>query len=130
MVEFKKFQIERYYTLLQNIEFGNSEIIMKYIELLVSQSERCREILKKLSLNPDIKDEFFNNNLTLADYTNEIVRSYQEISKKEFIINLDRFKISINTNKSLEIMYGLRNFIGNANKFSKKKIEISLISDK
>ncbi len=110
-------------------EFGNSHKISKDLDLLLSQSNRCREILKKLSLNPDIKDEFFNNNLTLADYTNEIVRSYQEISKKEFIINLDRFKISINTNKSLEIMYGLRNFIGNANKFSKKKIEISLISD-
>ena len=27
-------------------------------------------------------------------------------------------------------MYGLRNFIGNANKFSKKKIEIFLIADK
>tara|TARA_B100001741_G_scaffold40290_1_gene28644 strand:- start:24 stop:1310 length:1287 start_codon:yes stop_codon:yes gene_type:complete len=111
-------------------EFGNSHKISKDLDLLLSQSNRCREILKKLSLNPDIKDEFFNNNLTLADYTNEIVRSYQEISKKEFIVNLDRYKISINTNKSLEIMYGLRNFIGNANKFSKKKIEISLISDK
>ena len=110
-------------------EFGNSHKISKDLDLLLSQSNRCREILKKLSLNPDIKDEFFNNNLTLADYTNEIVRSYQEISKKEFIVNLDRYKISINTNKSLEIMYGLRNFIGNANKFSKKKIEIFLHSD-
>ena len=27
-------------------------------------------------------------------------------------------------------MYGLRNFIGNANKFSKKRVEIFLISDK
>ena len=110
-------------------EFGNSHKISKDLDLLLSQSNRCREILKKLSLNPDIKDEFFDNNLTLVDYTNEIVRSYQEISKKEFIVNLDRYKIPINTNKSLEIMYGLRNFIGNANKFSKKKIEISLISD-
>ena len=32
--------------------------------------------------------------------------------------------------KSLEIIYGLRNFIGNANKFSKKKIEIFINSDK
>ena len=32
-------------------------------------------------------------------------------------------------NESLEIIYGLRNFIGNANKFSKKKIEIFLNSD-
>ena len=31
--------------------------------------------------------------------------------------------------KSIEIVYGLRNFIGNANKFSKKKIFISLKSN-
>ena len=42
---------------------------------------------------------------------------------------MDNFNNSINTNKSIEIMYGLRNFIGNANKFSKEKIEIFLSSD-
>ena len=31
--------------------------------------------------------------------------------------------------KSIEIVYGLRNFIGNANKFSSKKIFITLKSD-
>ncbi len=52
---------------------------------------------------------------------NEIVRSYQEISKKEFLIKSEKYQNQINTHKSLEIIYGLRNFIGNANKFSKKK---------
>ena len=111
-------------------EFGNNNKISKDLDLLLSQSNRCREILKKLSLNPDIKDEFFNINLSLNDYMNEIVRSYKEISNKEFIINLEGYKNPINTSKSVEIMYGLRNFIGNANKFSKKKIDIFLISDK
>ena len=73
---------------------------------------------------------FLNTNLSLIDYVNEIVRSYQEISKKEFVINLDNYNNPINTNKSVEIIYGLRNFIGNANKFSEKKIEIFLSSDK
>ena len=36
----------------------------------------------------------------------------------------------IKSQKSLEIIYGLRNFIGNANKFSKKKVEIFLNSNK
>ena len=31
--------------------------------------------------------------------------------------------------KSIEIVYGLRNFIGNANKFSKKNVYINLKSD-
>ena len=110
-------------------EFGSNNKIKKDLDLLLSQSNRCKEILKKLSLNPNIKDEFFNVNISLNDYINEIVRSYQEISKKEFIVNLERYKNIINTNKSIEIMYGLRNFIGNANKFSKNKIYIFLISE-
>ena len=110
-------------------EFGNNQKISKDLDLLVSQSLRCREILKKLSLNPNIEDDFLNTNLSLNDYAYQIVRSYQEISKKEFIIYSDNFKNPININKSLEIIYGLRNFIGNANKFSKNKINIFLISD-
>jgi len=111
-------------------EFGKNEKIKKDLDLLVSQSKRCREILKKLSLNPSIEDEFLNMSLTLKDYIYEIVTSYEEISKKEFKIDLKKYKNPINANKSLEIMYGLRNFIGNANKFSKKIVEIFLISDK
>ena len=102
-------------------EFGNNQKISKDLDLLVSQSLRCREILKKLSLNPSIEDDFLNTNLSLNDYTNQIVRSYKEISKKEFIIYSEEYKNPININKSIEIIYGLRNFIGNANKFSKKK---------
>ena len=111
-------------------EFGNNHKIIKDLDLLISQSDRCREILKKLSLNPSIEDDFLNINLSLNDYVNEIVRSYQEISNKEFVINLENYNNPINTNKSIEIIYGLRNFIGNANKFSKKKIEILLSSNK
>ena len=110
-------------------EFGNNNKFSKDLDLLISQSNRCREILKKLSLNPNIQDDFLNIKLSLNEYINEIVRSYREISKKEFSINIENYKNPINNNKSMEIMYGLRNFIGNANKFSMKKIEIFLSSN-
>lgn len=111
-------------------EFGYNQKIKKDLDLLVSQSNRCSEILKRLSLNPNIDDGFIDANLSLLDYVNEIVRSYREISKKEFLLNSESYKNPIVTSKSLEIIYGLRNFIGNANKFSKKKVEILLYSDK
>jgi len=110
-------------------EFGGNEKIKKDIELLVSQSTRCREILKKLSLNPNLEDEFINSNLSLNDYVYEIVRSFQEISEKNFIINSEQFKNPIKLYRSSEVVYGLRNFIGNANKFSNEKIEIFLKSN-
>ena len=111
-------------------EFGNNERIKKDLDLLVTQSSRCREILKKLTLNPNVKDEFIDSEISLYDYIFEIVRSYQELSEKKFIINSEEFNNPINTYKSLEIVYGLRNFIGNANKFSNEKIEIFLKSNK
>ena len=111
-------------------DYGNDSKISKDIDLMISQSVRCREILKKLSLNPNYEDSFLNINLSLKDYINEIVRSYQEISKKDFVVNLENFQNQLIINKSTEIMYGLRNFIGNANKFSKKKVEIILGSNK
>jgi len=85
---------------------------------LLSQSNRCSEILKRLSLNPHIEDEFIDSNVSLDEYVKEIVRSFEEISKKKFIVNVDEFKNKIKTYKSTEVVYGLRNFIGNANKFS------------
>jgi len=111
-------------------EFGNNDKIKKDLDLLVSQSNRCSEILKKLSLNPNIEDDFLDNNITLHDYINEVVRTFKEISNKEFLINYDNYEHPVKTRKSIEILYGLRNFIGNANKFSRKKIEIILSSNK
>ncbi len=111
-------------------EFGENDKIKKDLDLLVSQSNRCAEILKKLSINPKIDDGFLDSNLDLYDYLNEIISSFKEISKKTFVFYKENYKHSIKTTKSSEIIYGLRNFIGNANKFSKKKIEIFLTSNK
>ncbi len=111
-------------------EIGKNHKISKDLDLLVSQSIRCREILKKLSLNPNLEDNFIDTNLNLKDYINEIVRSYEEISSKKFYINDNNFKNIVNIKKSVEIIYGLRNFIGNANKYSKKKIDIFISSNK
>ena len=111
-------------------DFKDNKILEKDLDLLISQSIRCSEILKKLSLNPKINDEFINSNLNFEDYINEIVRSYEEISQKQFSINLKQFNNKIMLGKSTEIIYGLRNFIGNANKFSKKKVNISVVNKK
>ena len=65
----------------------------------------------------------------MRDYLSEIILSFKEISKKNFIFNFDQDSNSKKITKSIEIVYGLRNFIGNANKFSRDKIFINLKSD-
>mgnify|MGYP003318039319 CR=1 FL=1 len=46
--------------------------VKKDVELLVSQIDRCSEILKKLTLNPIVEDNFIDSNLTLSKYIDEI----------------------------------------------------------
>ena len=64
------------------------------------------------------------------DFMGFIIKSFNETVKKNFIINLDQNSNSLNITKSIEIVYGLRNFIGNANKFCKSKVFISIKSDR
>ena len=110
-------------------QFKGKKEIEKDIELLSSQVERCNQILKRLSLNPVEEDDFIDKDLRMRDYLHEIISTFKEISKKKFIFNFDQDSNSKKITKSIEIVYGLRNFIGNANKFSKETIYINLKSD-
>jgi two-component system sensor histidine kinase RegB len=110
-------------------QFKGQKDIEKDIELLSSQVERCNEILKRLTLNPVEEDEFIDKDLTIREYLSEIISSFREISKKQFIFNYDQDSNVKKITKSIEIVYGLRNFVGNANKFSRSTIYINLKSD-
>jgi len=107
----------------------NNKEFEKDIELLNSQVERCNEILKRLSLNPIEEDDFIDKDLSIREYLLEIISSFKEISNKNFFLNFDQDSNPKKITKSIEIVYGLRNFIGNANKFSKEKIFINLKSN-
>ncbi len=110
-------------------QFKDQRDLKKDIELLVSQVERCGQILKKLSLNPSQEDDFINQELSISEYVTEIIKSFKEISDKEFVINLSQDSNSFKISKKIEIIYGIRNFVGNANKFAKNKIYVSVKSN-
>ena len=103
--------------------------VIQDIELLSSQVERCNQILKRLSLNPNEEDDFIDEDLTMKDYLKEIVSNFKETSNKNFVLNFDQDSNPKKITKSIEIVYGLRNFIGNANKYCSKNIFINLKSD-
>ena len=100
----------------------------KDIDLLLSQAKRCSEILKKIS-KAEIEDDKFISEVTVKNLLIEITRSFQEISEKKIILNLDNAKKKILIDRSVEITYGIRNFVGNAVKFSKSKVMINLDCD-
>ena len=116
-------------TLELSKQLKNNKDVIQDIELLSSQVERCDKILKRLSLNPHEEDEFIDEDLSIRDYLKEIITSFKETSEKEFFFNYDEDFNPKKITKSIEIIYGLRNFIGNANKFCKSKIYINLKSN-
>jgi len=110
-------------------QFKDNNELKKDIELLVSQVNRCNEILKKLTLNPSIEDKFIDKNLNLYDHVKEIVDSFKEISNKNFEIDIEQNSNPFHIKKSIEIVYGIRNFVGNANKFCNNNVFIAIKSD-
>ena len=112
-----------------NKQFKGQTEVTKDIELLSSQVERCNEILKRLTLNPIEEDIFIDKDITMREYLSEIIQQFREISKKNFIFNFDQDTNKKKITKSIEIVYGLRNFIGNANKFAYKHVYINLKSN-
>ena len=110
-------------------QFKGQKEIEKDIELLNSQVDRCNIILKRLTLNPVEEDEFIDKDINIRDYLHEIILSFKEISKKDFVFNFDQDSNPKKISKSIENIYGLRNCIRNANKFAKNTVIINLKSD-
>ena len=109
-------------------EIGDNKEYSKDIDLLISQTKRCSEILKKIS-NKQIEEDIFLSSIKLEDLLEEIINSFKETSSKQINLTVQEDQNKINVQRTPEIIYGLRNFIGNAVKFSKSKVKINLKSD-
>jgi two-component system, sensor histidine kinase RegB len=109
-------------------EIGDNKDFSKDIDLLISQTKRCSEILKKIS-KKQIEEDSFLSSIRIEDLLEEIIDSFKETSSKQINLLTKDDQNKINIQRTPEIIYGLRNFIGNAVKFSKSKVEVNLKSD-
>tara|TARA_B100000963_G_scaffold69109_1_gene57490 strand:- start:2695 stop:3981 length:1287 start_codon:yes stop_codon:yes gene_type:complete len=110
-------------------EIGDDKEYSKDIDLLISQTKRCSEILKKIS-KKQIEEDNFLSSIKFEDLLQEIIDSFNETSSKRIDLVVDNDENKIAIRRTPEIIYGLRNFVGNAVKFSKSKVLITLRSDK
>ena len=110
-------------------EIGNNSKYSKDIDLLLSQTQRCSNILKNLSKD-QFKDDNFLSNIKVEQLLNEILRSFSEISEKKLSLFSEKNELNPQIERTLEITYGLRNFIGNAVKYSDSAVDITLESNK
>jgi two-component system sensor histidine kinase RegB len=109
-------------------DIGDDAEYSKDIDLLISQTKRCSEILKKIS-KKQIEDDQFISSVKIEDLIEEIINSFRETSSKEIVLMCEEDENKIDIQRTPEIIYGFRNFIGNAVKFSKSKVSIYLKSD-
>ena len=110
-------------------EIGGDKELSKDIDLLISQTKRCSEILKQIS-KKQIEEDIFLSSIKFEDLLEEIINSFKETSSKEITLVVDNDLNKIAIHRTPEIIYGLRNFIGTAVKFSKSKVKVNLRSDK
>ena len=108
-------------------EVGDKSKLTKRHRLTNKSNKRCSEILKKISQKKIISDEFLSS-MSFEDLLEEIIKSFKESSEK-FQLNTDRDTNKIDIKRNPELVYGLRNFIGNAVKFANNNIIISIVSD-
>ena len=99
------------------------------IEIILTEVKRCGNILKKLSKR-EIVDDVYVSNIALEDLLFEIKNSFEESSKKNIELYLNKKNKKTPIKRSPELTYGIRNFVGNAVKFSKNKVSINLINEK
>ena len=100
----------------------------KDLDLLISQTKRCSEILKQISEKQIIDDQFIST-VKFEDLLDEIIKSFQESSGKKINLILEDDKSRIDVQRSPEMTYGIRNFIGNAAKFSNNEVSVLLKSN-
>ena len=110
--------------LLKEKIFVKNSFLMNDIELLKSQAERCKEILLRLSKNPqNLKDNFFEK-IKMIDLIKLNFDKFNDNKKLRFFY--DNFNKESRIYFKDEINYALGNIIQNSILYSKSKINVFL----
>ena len=83
----------------------------------------------KKPFSRQLDEDTFLTDIKISDLLNEIIRSFVEISDKKILLSDKKNQINPLIEKTLEITYGLRNFIGNAVKYSSTSVQIDIESN-
>ena len=109
-------------------EIGENSKYTEDLDLLISQTKRCSEILKQISQKQIVDDKFLS--LTTAeDLLEDIIKSFNETTDKKIDLIVKKDFNKFKFERTPEVVYGIRNFIGNSIKFSKSLTTVSVESD-
>jgi two-component system, sensor histidine kinase RegB len=99
-------------------------------QLVLSQAQRCREILRKLSDNRDISDPTVER-LSLGQLLEEAAARHPEQAAKALLFDIHRpdGEEELMVIRQPAVLYGLGNLIENALEFSREAVTISALWD-
>jgi two-component system, sensor histidine kinase RegB len=106
-------------------QLGNNPKFSQDVELLNSQIQRCKNILKDFSTDPNKQDTFIDN-ISFKNLIKEIVFSFDQPKDKTVKIDDSKIQNNLIVGRKVEIIYALRNLIDNAIKFANKTIVIEI----
>ena len=109
-------------------ELGQDERFKEDVQLLRSQSERCRDILRRLA-TLSAEGEAHLRRLPLSSMMEEIVAPHREFGIKLELIEKSPRKGEPVTDRNAGIMYGLGNLIENAVDYARDKVIVTVEHD-
>ena len=103
--------------------------LLEDVQLLVSQAERCREILRKLSQAPDTSD-VHHARMALSQLLDEIAEPYRgDVILIDGQVSCAPGSAILEVRRLPEVMHGLSAFVENATDFAESVVEISAYYD-
>ncbi|MEO1038594.1 MAG: ActS/PrrB/RegB family redox-sensitive histidine kinase [Pseudomonadota bacterium] len=108
----------------------SDEVLREDVELLVSQAQRCREILKRLSQTQEASDQR-HDRLSLREAMEEASAPLRDLGT-EISVHLDAPPDEPETPVMLrraEIVYAVGNFIENAVDFARSRVDVTAAWD-
>jgi two-component system sensor histidine kinase RegB len=99
------------------------------VQLLISQAERCRDIMKRLTTLSADNEEHMKR-MSLSSLIEEVTAPHREFGIAIEVIELSPRGDEPMGRRNAGIMYGLGNLIENAVDYAKSKVTVTVIHDK
>ncbi|APO72921.1 sensor histidine kinase RegB [Rhizobium etli 8C-3] len=109
-------------------ELKDDDRFREDVQLLRSQSERCRDILKRLT-SLSAEGDAHMRRLPLSSMIEEIIAPYREFPIEVELIEKSPRKGEPVTERNAGIMYGLGNLIENAVDYAREKVTVTVEHD-
>ena len=110
-------------------EFGNDERLREDVQLLRSQSERCRDILQRLTSLSAASEEHMRR-LPLSSMIEEVIAPHRQFGIEISLVELGERATEPVCMRNAGILYGLGNLVENAVDYARSRVTLTVDHDR